>query len=478
MGTLRNSAGIYNIEIGHNCRVMINRYVEPIGIPKLGYSKRSIAFFLVCSILLAAVVLFFYSGDFFREYTDERQSSLGSADMHNLAWASFHNKDILDGLFLAKRIGANGVAADYPHYTNGYPLLVGSYYQLVGDSLISSRLFPIFSITFGGLLFLLTLVLREGLSPAIFLSIPFLLASSIGRDAGSFELLEPAHFLALGVASYFLFRKNSLLIKFIAILISIALYQVSFIFIGAVIIAWYFRSKNFKELIILFAFLASSMLLVLVVFASSSGWLELFSIIKKRSGLNIEGYGVDESINLGGYIKSIFNIRLNQSVNYVILAGAILECIFEARNKKYLLPCVVASLLIYSVIFLNHTGAHYFTYLIYVYLILVAWIALLMRGFSNLLAFSNNAIATCILTIFLVTTFYSLISKPRNYREDPIVQLDYYALKKWVANNDSYRCSTFEVIGVRTDARIVSPFFAKYFGKNKTGPHCKIDLAN
>ena len=183
-------------------------------------------------MFLAALIVFLHSADFFREYTDERQSSLGSADMHNLAWASFQNKGLIDGLFLAKRISDNGKASDYAHYTNGYPLLVGSYYRLVGDNLISSRLFPILSISLGGFLFLLTLVTRENLSPVIFLSIPFLLASSIGRDAASFELLEPALFLVLGISSFLIYRNNSLLIKFLAILIAISLYQVSFVLLS------------------------------------------------------------------------------------------------------------------------------------------------------------------------------------------------------------------------------------------------------
>ena len=441
-------------------------------------NRRNQGLFLISSILLTAFVLFMYRGDFFRQYTDERQSSLGSADMHNLAWASFHNKNILDGMFMAKRISPIGEVSDYAHYTNGYPFLVGSYYRIVGDSLNSSRFFPILSLIVGGLLFLATLVTRENISSAIFLSIPLVLLSSIGRDAASFELLEPAHFLVFGIVSFFLYRKNSLPIKFAAILVSVSLYQVSFIFIGAIIIAWYFKSKNFRELVALLSFLALTMILVLIVFASSSGWFELFSIIKKRSGLNIEGYGAEESINLGRYLKSVLDIRLNQSVNYLILAGAILECIFQVRNKKYLLPCVTASLLLYSLIFLNHTGAHYFTYLVYVYLILVAWIAFFMRAINYLSSISNNLVATILFITCFGGTYFLLASKPRNYKEDPVVQTDYYALKNWVASNKLTDCATFEVIGVRTDSRVFSPFFAKYFGKNDFGRHCKIDLSN
>jgi hypothetical protein len=441
-------------------------------------STRSIALFLICTIFLTALVIFLNSADFFREYTDERQSSLGSADMHNLAWASFQNKGIIDSLFLAKRISDNGIASDYAHYTNGYPLLVGSYYRIVGDSLFTSRLFPIISILVGGFLFLFTLVAREKISPVIFLSIPFLLASSIGRDAASFELLEPAHFLVLGITSFMIYRNNPLFIKILSILIAISLYQVSFIFIGAIIIAWYFKSKNHKELIVLSTVLFFCMALVLLVFASSSGWDELFRIIKKRSGLNIEGFGADEAINIKGYIKSLLDVRINQSINYVILAGAILECIFQARSGKYLLPCAMASLLIYSMIFLNHTGAHYFTYLIYIFFILTAWVAFLQRLSEFISKFSNKLFATMILIILLISTYFLLANKPRNYREDPVVKVDYEALKKWEASNNPAECSTFEVVGIRTDSRIVSPFFAKYYGRATSGRPCYIDVSN
>ena len=446
--------------------------------PKTQYTSRSITLFLFGAMFLAALIVFLHSADFFREYTDERQSSLGSADMHNLAWASFQNKDLIDGLFLAKRIADNGKASDYAHYTNGYPLLVGSYYRLVGDSLITSRLFPILSILLGGFLFLLTLVAREKLSPVILLSIPFLLASSIGRDAASFELLEPAHFLVLGLSSFFIYKNNSLLVKFLAILIAISLYQVSFIFIGAIIIAWYFKSKNQKELIVLSAFLFFCMSVVLFIFASSSGWIELFNIIKKRSGLNIEGLGSEEAINLKGYINSLLDVRINQSINYVILAGAILECIFQARSGKYLLPCVMASLLIYSMIFLNHTGAHYFTYLIYVFFILTSWIAFLQRLSKFISNFSSNLFASILLMIALSSTYLLLDAKPRIYKEDPVVKVDYEALKKWEASNNPSECSSFEVVGIKTDSRIVSPFFAKYYGRTSSGRACYIDLSD
>ena len=54
----------------------------------------------------------------------------------------------------------------------------------------------------------------------------------------------------------------------------------------------------------------------------------------------------------------------------------------------------------------------------------------------------------------------------------------YEALKKWEASNNSTECSTFEVVGIRTDSRIVSPFFAKYYGRATSGRPCYIDVSN
>lgn len=440
------------------------------------YSLRCIALFAIGALLLMAVTVFSYRADFFRGYTDEWQSSLGSADMHNLAWASYHNTGLVEGLLLAKRISNNGEISAYPHYTNGYPMLVGTYYRLVGDSLRSSRLFPLLSIVIGGFLFLATLVTREKISPAIFLSIPFLFVSSVGRDSASFELLEPAHFLALGVVSYLIYRNNPLLIKLMAIFVAISLYQVSFIFVGAIVMAQYLKSRNLREFTSLLCFLIFCMAAVLYVFASSSGWSELFDIIRKRSGLNVDSLGADESINLFGYLNSLFNLRLNQSINYIILAGAVFECFFQVRSGKYLLPCLVGSLLIYSLLFLNHTGAHYFTYLIYIYLILVAWIAFVQRLTKMFAISTTKTVSSILCIVMLVATYFSLAVKPRNYREDPIAAADYLALKKWEANNVPADCSVFEVVGIRTDSRIVSPFFAKYYGTNKAGRNCQINL--
>ena len=83
-----------------------------------------------------------------------------------------------------------------------------------------------------------------------------------------------------------------------------------------------------------------------------------------------------------------------------------------------------------------------------------------------------------LLIILLISTYLLLTDKPRHYKEDPMVKADYEALKKWEASNSPTECSTFQVVGIRTDSRIVSPFFAKYYGRTISGRACYIDVSD
>src|SRR5690348_6042024 len=131
---------------------------------------------IALSLLLSAALVLWFRTDYFRPYTDTPQSSLASSDLHDFAWASTVYTNPVDLLFVARRVLLNGALELYPHYTNGYPLLVRAYYSVFGDGLIASRLFPISLVAIGALLFLFRLE-RELRNPLVFLALPLLYIS-------------------------------------------------------------------------------------------------------------------------------------------------------------------------------------------------------------------------------------------------------------------------------------------------------------
>ena len=447
---------------------------------------------IAASLLLSAVVLFRFRADYFRPYTDAPQSSLGSSDLHNFAWASTMHANLLDLFFVAKRVTLDGALLLNPHYTNGYPLLARAYFAAFGDGLIASRMLPICIIAVGGLLFLSRLE-RELRNPLVFLALPLLYLSPIGRDAGSFEMIEPAHFLILGLSAVVLYDSPfPRWVKVVCILVCVCIYQVSAPFILAIVVADYLRSKDRATLVTMGLALFAAALVVAAAFIQAGGPDALAHIVLHRAGLDSPdpNSAYSETVTFADLNRGFF-ARVHQNMAPVFFFFSGVEIFILIWQRRYLLPSVYLGYIGYMLVLRNFVGMHYFTFLPFDFFVLAALLSLLWRIAAIVSALPGRAMPKWrgtgladsagqlvhVSTVMLVLAFLviDIVPRTRMYTIDTRVRADFDAITAYVADHDVSKCRTFEVTGLETDERIVYFLLARHINRG-SGEVCKVQL--
>lgn len=345
------------------------------------------------SLLLSAVVVLFFRADYFRPYNDSPQNSLGSSHLHDFAWAAPLYTNPVDLFFVAKQLLLNGKLSLYPHYTNGYPLLVRAYYAVFGDGLIASRMLPMSIVAIGGLLFL-SRVDRELRNPLVFLALPLLYLSSIGRDAANFEMLEPAHFLVLGLCALVLYGSAfPRWAKVACVVLCVCIYQVSAAFVFAIIVAEYLRARDRADLIATMLALFVVALVVAGAFLHAGGSDELKRVLLQRPGFNSTVYGFDESVTFDALNKA-FSARVHQNMAPLFFFLSVVEIFLLIMQRRFLLPSVYLGFVGYSIMLRNFVGVHYFTFLPFIFFIIVALLSLAWRVASLLSGVPGRILGT------------------------------------------------------------------------------------
>ncbi len=442
--------------------------------------------------LASAVIVFRLRADYFRPYTDTRQSSLGSSDFHDFAWASTAYTNPLDLFFLAKRLLLNGALQLYPHYTNGYPLLGRAYFAAFGDGLVASRMLPISVVAIGALLFLWRLS-RELGNPLVLAALPLLYLSPIGRDAANFEMLEPAHVLVIGLCALVLYESSfPRWAKVACVVVCVCIYQVSAVFILAIIVAEYLRARNRSDLIVTTLTLLAVALVVGVAFLHAAGSDALMRIVLQRSGLDSTVYGFDETVPFA-ILNGIFFARVHQNVAPVLLLFSLVEVLLLIWQRRFLLPCLYLGYIVYAIVLRNFVGVHYFTFLPFMFFALAAlaslawrlgslvsgasgWLMGKLASGTDLVAASRRLARGGVIVLVLAWLAIDVSRRARFYVDEAPVHADYEAITAYVAGHDISKCSTFEVTGLLTDDRIVLFLLAKQIDRG-AGEACRISLA-
>ncbi len=457
-------------------------------------APQKLAALVALSLASCAVVVLWFRADYFRPYTDTLQSSLASSDLHRFAWASTRYNNLLDFFLVSKRVLLDGRLLLHPHYTNGYPLLARGYFAVFGEGLTASRMLPIGIVACGGTLFLCK-VHREVRTPLLFAALPLLYLSAMGRDAASFEMLEPAHFLVIGLAAVCLYDSRlPLWARAACIVVCVWLYQVSAPFVFAVIVAEYVRARDRTTLLATTAVLLAALALVAVAFMQAAGWAEFERIVLQRTGLNSTVYGYDETVTFQ-LLGNVFRLRFQRNMPLLFCYVSVVEIILLIRERRPLLPALYVGFLAYALLLRNFVGVHHFTFLPFVFLVIAAVtsfaarIAPLLTKAADMVRIRFRAaapkagvdpawprwLATCAAGLFLVGLAVGLWSRPRYYVVDPRTRADYEAMTAYVATHDLRKCSHFDVTGLQSDERITYFFLARQIGRG-TGETCKIEL--
>ncbi len=425
------------------------------------------------SLVLSTVIVIWFRADYFRPYVDTPQSSLASSDLHDFAWASTLYTNPLDLLFVARRVTLDGMLSFYPHYTNGYPLLVRAYYAAFGDGLLASRMLPISLVAIGAIMFLAALQ-RDARNPLAFLALPLLYLSSIGRDAANFEMLEPAHFPIVGLCALVLYGASvPRWAKAACIVLCVTIYQVSAVFILAIIVAEYLRARNRADLAVTVLALFAVALVVAGAFLRAGGVAEFERILLQRSGIDSTVYGFDESVSFAA-LNQVYSIRVHQSIAPLLFFMSVVEIVLLIMQRRFLLPSVYLGFIAYSIVLRNFVGMHSFTFLPFIFFVIVALLSLAWRLAS--LAATRPLVRAGVIVLALGWLVVDIAPRNRMYGEDDRVHADLDAITGYVADHDISRCSTFEVTGLLTDERIVYFLLARQINRG-SGERCKIALA-
>lgn len=432
--------------------------------------------YLLLALLLTVMVIAGFHQDFFRAYTDTRQSSLASAHMHSFAWGAADFKGMLNFLFVAKNLNlADGTTVDYTHYTNGYPLLVRGYFALVGDTLFTARLFPLLAILTGGLLFLSSIPNAGG---RLYLALPLFLLTALARDAASFELLEPAHFLAIGLAAFFIYRpvaRPCYVAQVLTVFASVVLYQVSAVFVLALVGAAFLRDRNWKVLLACgtgFALAGGGMVWAMI---DSGGWDKFASIVLHRTGLvSDHGPAYNESVSWP-FLAGQSAFRMGHNFGPFLLLGAG-QALLMLRQRVYALPVVAIGFIIYCGVLRNHVGMHLFTFLPGIFFMTCLIALALFAAYDRAAAAPRMLWRRSVVALALSAVVYIGV-QPRTYNshEDASPGLDVERIDRLATSGQFDGCDFFVVDGLETDYRMAAYEFPKRV--NPAGAvRCHVDV--
>jgi hypothetical protein len=448
---------------------------------------------IALSLLLSALVVLWFRADYFVGYGYSRQNALGSSDFHAFAWGATAYTSLIDVL-VTKRLMLDGSIVFHPHYTNGYPLLGRAWFAIFGEGLVASRMLPISVVAIGALMFLSRLA-GELRNPLVLMALPLLYLSSIGRDAASFEMLEPAHFLVLGLCALVLYDSPfPRWARAACVVLCVFIYQISAAFMLAVIVAEYLRARDRTTLVVTTATLLACALVVAAAFAHAGGWHETVRILLQRSGIDAKFSGYDESVPFALLFRLI-GARLHYNVAPVLFLLSFVEIVLLIRQRRFLLPCVYLGYLVYALVLRNFVGVHPFTFLPFVFFVIAALTSFAWRiavaagelpgmavrvapslsrrmqsdGWSRVLVQGGVAVlATAWLAV-------DIGSRPARNPFDPWVHADFDAITAYVAGHDISKCGTFAVTGLLSDERIVYFLLTRHI-KRGAGEACTIAL--
>jgi hypothetical protein len=448
---------------------------------------------IALSLALSAIVVLWFRADYFIPYDFSRQNAIGSSDFHAFAWGATAYTSLLDVL-VTKRLALDGGIVFHPHYTNGYPLLGRAWFAIFGEGLVASRMLPISVVGIGALMFLSRLA-AELRNPLMVLALPLLYLSSIGRDAANFEMLEPAHFLVLGLCALVLYDSPCPRWARVAcVALCVFIYQVSAAFMLAIMVAEYLRVKDRTTLLATAATLLVCALVVAVAFAHAGGWHELVRILLQRSGIDAKFPGYDESVPFANLVWLIGD-RAHQNIAPVLFFLSFVEVLLLIRRRHFLLPCAYIGFLGYAVVLRNFVGVHPFTFLPFAFFVIAALTSLAWRLGAIAAALPGMAVrafpslprkmqfdgAPRVLVqggmAVLVMAWFAVDIESRKTRNpfDPQVHADYAAITAYVAAHDISKCSTFAVTGLLSDERIVYFLLTRQVNRG-AGDACTIAL--
>jgi hypothetical protein len=437
---------------------------------------------IVLAVILSALIIAISAPVYFRQYDSKDQDAYASAHAHGFAMTNFVASSWRNPI-IAKEIDLpDGVIKDYNHWPNGFFAVFALAIKIFGNNEITGRSFAII-LNLAGLFLLAAAFARK--NKIVYLAVPFILLSRIGRDAVPFVFLDAAFFLFLGLIVYAVSlldeeknHKKAKNIFWIASLVGPFFCQLIVIFslLAAPVFYYFDRDKKKLAINLLLPFLATVTAISGMSFAGQgflSGFFEPWKQFLHRASFH-ERYS--EYVSFFSLFKTIGKHWLLNLNFLAILIPFAWWSLFKRKNPlAYFLPAA----LIYSLVMRNYVGVHFFAGLpvtaAAVFTVIVALAAWLEKKNLGIL-----------FLILLIISAAGAAMVPEKYRlyENIKQQRDVYAA---LADSPEVQvCRSFKITasdGQEVDYRLaeffLGPIIIEKINKGETGKNClaQVDFA-
>ncbi len=401
---------------------------------------------LAVALLCTAAVLVAGRHTYWRPFDDTPQESMASGHAYGFAAASVAS--LWPNPVVARYPNPRrGVVGAYPHWPNGFFLIFETYLRLFGRTEIAGRWFAILGNLAGFTLVLLSLGRDDWL---VFLTLPLLALSAIGRDALSFVFNDVGLCFSIGLLMYLgtralgpsgdrLFRAGVLVCLFVNYLI--APYAA-----GIALLRWYER-RSFRTLAMDLTVLAAGTAVVLGACAAArTGGLEAGLSEAER----IYAYRSDRTL---ADVYRLLNLDLRLSLNLEPVSSHVvaLAWLIVVAARQWRVAFLMPSFLMFTVLLREYVVSHHFTRLPFVFFCLITVAVAVAVVLERLPVLRERRLAaTAVQAVVALLLAVRLAGGIREYRTDPAVQVTRQRLFGAVARAENRstlaRCGAFRYI--------------------------------
>jgi len=257
----------------------------------------------------------------------------------------------------------SGTIKNYNHWPNGFFAVFALVIKIFGSNEVTGRSFAIL-LNLSGLFIVAASFVRK--NKIVYLAVPFILLSRMGRDAVPFVFLDSAFFLFVSLIVYAVSlldevknHKKARNIFLVASIVGPFFCQLIIIFSFLAVPVFYYFDRNKKRLLVnlFLPFLATVVVLLGMSLAGQgflNGFIELYKQFMHRVGIH-ERY--DEYVSFFSLAKTIgkhWLLNLNFLMIFIPLSW---WSLFRQKNPTaYFLPAAI----IYSFVMRNYVGVHFF----------------------------------------------------------------------------------------------------------------------
>jgi hypothetical protein len=402
---------------------------------------------LVVSLLCSAVILGVHRDTFWRPFDDTLQESYGSANA--LGFAAASTADLWPNPLVARHTSLQrGEVVAYNHWPNGFFLLLEGCLRLFGRTENAGRWFAIVGCLLAFSLLLLSLGRNDWL---LFLTLPLLLLSAIGRDAVPFLFNDVGLYISIGMLAFIGAhaggRSKDLWFR-MALVLGVFLNHLVAPYVAVIAALRWFDRRSWRRLALDLAILAGACAVVLLSLAAAAAAPEFRAGVSDLWG--VYTYRTDRTF-ADWYGALNRDLRHSMNLEPVSSHVAAAAWLIVVAARQWRVAVLMPSFVLFTVLLREYVVSHHFTRLPFLFFCLitlaVAITVLLERLPAWRLRPHLHAAGQFLVAAFLAVR---LAGGLREYRTDPGVYALRQTLFRMTADAETgpllQRCNAFRFL--------------------------------